>query len=145
MTFIESRTEYTFWALWSAPLIVDTDIRDMSDQKRSILMNKEVIAINQDSLITAGDRVSGDNGGLQVWSRDLANGDKAVVLFNSGLSAAPMGVTWAQLNCTATKYSVRNLWAQSDLGTFTGGFNASQPVQPKDVLFLRISPTNVRE
>jgi alpha-galactosidase len=139
MSFIESRTEYTFWALWSAPLLVDTDIRNMSDEKRSILMNKEVIAINQDTLVTAGDRVSGANGGVQVWSRDLANGDKAVVLFNSGSSPAPVGVTWAQLNCTATKYTVRDLWAKADLGTFDTGFNARQPVPSKDVLFLRIA------
>jgi len=30
MGFTESRTEYTFWSLWSSPLIVSTDIRKYS-------------------------------------------------------------------------------------------------------------------
>lgn len=42
MPFVNSRTEYSFWALWSAPLLVSTDIRHMSAEKRYILMNPEV-------------------------------------------------------------------------------------------------------
>lgn len=45
MPFVESRSEFTFWALWSAPLIVSTDIRSLSAEKKEILMNKEVIAM----------------------------------------------------------------------------------------------------
>jgi hypothetical protein len=67
MPFIESRTEYTFWSLWSAPLIVATgavffgcvahcfaaatgqesvscsfpDIRNMSAELASIIANPE--------------------------------------------------------------------------------------------------------
>ena len=40
MDYINSRTEYTFWSLWSSPLLVSTDIRHLSPQKRSILMNE---------------------------------------------------------------------------------------------------------
>ena len=36
-----SRTEYTFWSLWSAPLLISTDVRNMSSTKKNILMNKE--------------------------------------------------------------------------------------------------------
>eukprot|EP00037_Helgoeca_nana_P037571 m.16613 g.16613 ORF g.16613 m.16613 type:complete len:404 (+) comp9060_c0_seq1:42-1253(+) len=138
MPFVESRSEFTFWALWSAPLIVSTDIRSLSAEKKEILMNKEVIAINQDPLITAGDRVSGKQGGPQVWVRSLANGDKAVVLFNSGSADVAIGVTWASLNCTSSTYAVRNLWNQTDLGHYTGEFNASS-IAARDVLLLRIS------
>ena len=91
MDFTASRTEYTFWALWSAPLLVSTDVRKMSKDKSTILKNKEVIAINQDALATAGDRVfvgPGSGGAVQVWARDLANGDKCVVLYNSGATKA---------------------------------------------------------
>lgn len=37
----------SFWALFASPLIVTTDVRDMSD-KAHILLNQEVIAVNQD-------------------------------------------------------------------------------------------------
>jgi alpha-galactosidase len=47
MTHLESMSEFSFWALFAAPLIVTTDIRDMSN-KKDILLNAEVIAVNQD-------------------------------------------------------------------------------------------------
>jgi alpha-galactosidase len=82
--------------------------------------------------------VSGKQGGPQVWVRSLANGDKAVVLFNSGSADVAIGVTWASLNCTSSTYAVRNLWNQTDLGHYTGEFNASS-IAARDVLLLRIS------
>ena len=30
------------WSLWMSPLIVATDIRNMTDEKKSIVMNEEV-------------------------------------------------------------------------------------------------------
>lgn len=57
MNEVHSRTEFTFWSLWSAPLIVATRISDMSETKKSILMNEEVIAINKDDVNTAGDHL----------------------------------------------------------------------------------------
>eukprot|EP00045_Choanoeca_perplexa_P006844 m.59296 g.59296 ORF g.59296 m.59296 type:complete len:71 (-) comp13816_c0_seq1:269-481(-) len=44
-------------ALWSAPLLVATDLRNLSVEKRSIVTNQEVIAIDQDALVQAGDRI----------------------------------------------------------------------------------------
>jgi len=77
MNFVDSRTEFAFWSLWSSPLIVATDIRNLTAQKRSILMNPEVIAVNQDPLWTAGERLAnytktGAPG--QVWAKPLSGG-----------------------------------------------------------------------
>jgi alpha-galactosidase len=41
-----SRSEFSFWCLWSAPLFVATDIRKLSGVKKEILTNEEVIAID---------------------------------------------------------------------------------------------------
>ena len=49
----------------------------MSREMRTILMNSEVIAIDQDESATAGDRLRHDPSGAQLWARPLANGDKA--------------------------------------------------------------------
>jgi len=141
MSFVDSRTEYTFWSLWSSPLIVCTDIRPsaMTDAKKSILMNPEVIAINQDDLITAGDRLRGSEGTSQVWVRPLANGDKAVVLYNSGNAKTPLhiNVTWAELGLSATNHTVRDLWQRKSLGSMSGGYSTS--IGPHDVSFIRVS------
>lgn len=42
MTFQQSKSEFSFWALWASPLVMATDPRSMSDAKRSIVLNAEV-------------------------------------------------------------------------------------------------------
>ena len=48
----------SLWAIMNAPLIVATEIRNMTAQKASILLNSEVIAVNQDTLARAGDMIA---------------------------------------------------------------------------------------
>ena len=38
------------WAIFAAPLIMGNDVRNLTGTARSILLNKDVIAINQDPL-----------------------------------------------------------------------------------------------
>ena len=44
----EYRTHFSLWALLNSPLMIGCDIRNMDEDTKSILMNKDVIAINQD-------------------------------------------------------------------------------------------------
>lgn len=145
MGFRESRTEYSFWALWSSPLLVSTDLRNLSKEKRSILTNPEVIAINQDSLVSAGERLHGTNVTGQLWARPLSNGDQAIVLYHpAGLLAIKnmiVSVEWSELGWPrGEQVHVRDLWAQHDLGVFASGYNVS--LAPRDVQFLRVSRTS---
>ena len=143
MPFVNSRTEFSFWALWSAPLIVATDIRKLSPQKRKILTNEEVIAVDQDPLATAGDRISADADGRQVWAKPLSDGTHAVILFNNKTrgSGTNVTVTWQMLgNRDGSSHGdaeeqtalVRDLWQRKDLGTFTNEFRAF--VHPRSAL-----------
>ena len=67
----------------AAPLIVNLDVRSMDKVTADILLNKEIIAINQDSLgkqaVTLFIR---DN--IQVLKKELQNGDVAICVFNRG-------------------------------------------------------------
>ena len=38
------------WAIFAAPLIMGNDVRNLTASQRSILLNKDVIAISQDPL-----------------------------------------------------------------------------------------------
>jgi hypothetical protein len=53
MDFTASRTEFTFWCMWSSPLLIDTDLRNLTHEKRSIITNAEAIAVNQDTSMWA--------------------------------------------------------------------------------------------
>lgn len=151
MNYTNSRTEYTFWSLWSSPLLMATDPADLSDEKKSILMNEEVIAINQDVAFISGERVRNDNEttGGQVWSRLLSNGDLAVVLYNSGNSnQVEVYVTFEELaTCDGpSKWAIaenevvfmRDLWEKKDMGEITGeGFSAL--LDAHEVVLYRLS------
>ena len=47
-TVEEYRTHFSLWALLNSPLMIGCDIRNMDDDTKAILMNKDVLAINQD-------------------------------------------------------------------------------------------------
>ena len=44
----EYRLHFSLWALLGSPLMIGCDVRNMSDETKAILMNKEIIKIKQD-------------------------------------------------------------------------------------------------
>src|SRR5262249_19846379 len=107
MTDAEYRTHMSLWAIPPAPLLAGTDLRTMSRRTLDILTNRDVIAVDQDSLGTQGHRVRAD-GPLEVWDKPLAGGAHAVALFNRGDAPATMAIQWAELGLSAA-HTVRDL------------------------------------
>jgi alpha-galactosidase len=138
MTTPEYRAHFSFWALLAAPLLSGNDVRSMSADTKEILLNKEVIAVDQDALGREGHRVS-KNGDLEVWSRPLKDGGRAVILFNRGTAPSDISVTWEQLAYPGhLSAKVRDLWEHKDLGSFTGSYKAA--VAPHSVVMVKILP-----
>lgn len=122
--------------LVAAPLIFSGDITRLDDFTLSLLTNDEVIDVDQDPRGKPGRRISMD-GELEVWARDLADGSKAVGLFNRGEEQAAVTARWADLGLKG-KQSVRDLWRQKDLGQFYGQFKANLPRH--GVVLVRMRP-----
>jgi alpha-galactosidase len=138
MTNTEYRSHFSLWAILAAPLIAGNDLRSMTPEIKEILTNKEVIAIDQDPLGREGRRVWKD-GDLEIWARPLADGSRAVVLFNRGTSEQPIKVNWTQLEYPAhLPATVRDLWQHKELGKFSGEFSA--PVASHDVVMVTVKP-----
>ena len=114
MTPTEYLTHFSLWALIGAPLIAGNDLRNMDAATREILLNKEVIAVNQDRLGKGGYRVAKVRD-AEVWAKPLDKGAWAVGLFNRGMVKAEVMVKFADLKI-AGKAKVRDLWAHADLG-----------------------------
>ena len=134
MSLDEYRTHMSLWSMLAAPLIAGNDVRDMKPDITAILMNKEVIAIDQDALGKQAVRVS-KNGDLEVWSRPLAGGKIAVGLFNRGAAPAKVTAKWADLGIKGSK-SVRDLWAHADRGKVSGEYSAD--VVPHGVVMVEL-------
>jgi alpha-galactosidase len=138
MTTTEYRSHFSLWALMAAPLIAGNDLRSMTPEIHDILTNKEVIAIDQDPLGRQGRRVWKD-GDLEVWSKQLQDGSRAVILLNRGASSHEITASWEQIGYPGhLSAAVRDLWAHKDLGKFTGKFSA--PVESHGVVMLTIRP-----
>jgi alpha-galactosidase len=127
MTKEEYRAHFSMWALFSAPLLAGNDISNMTADTREILLNKEVIAIDQDPLGQQGRRVK-KTGDQEIWSKQLENGSRAVVLLNRGPAPTKIAVSWTDIGYPdSLAASVRNLWTANDLGKQTGTYSADVP------------------
>ena len=137
MTDDEYRAHFSLWALMAAPLMAGNDLRTMPAATRDILVNKEVIAVDQDSLGAQGMLVQEPAPDLHVWMKPLADGSRAVVLLNRSALQTVIAASWRGIGMSDTA-RVRDLWAHADLGTFARRFTATVPAH--GVVMVRITP-----
>ena len=132
----EQYTHISLWCLLTAPLLIGCDMTRMDDFTLGLLSNDEVLAVDQDPLGHQAARVA-QNGSLEIWAKDMADGSKAVGLFNRGSAAAPVTVNWSDLGLTG-RQTVRDLWRQRDLGVYQDAFTGQ--VARHGVLLVRLWP-----
>ena len=110
----------------------------MSDATLATLTNAEAIAVDQDSLGLQGVKVASSGDGLEVWSKALSTpGQRAVLLLNRTGDPAAITVHWSDLGLTnPSAASVRDLWANNDLGSFDSSYSAT--VKSNDAVMLII-------
>ena len=103
MTAEEARAHFSLWSILAAPLIATNDLRSMSP-------------------------VVSDDGLLRPLTRPLADGSKAVVLFNRSGAEAKIGVRWTDIGFPETDApAVHDLWKHQDLGKLAKGYSAWVP------------------
>ena len=138
MTPAEYRAHFSLWAMMASPLMAGNDIAHMNETTKSILLNKEVIAVDQDRLGVQGHRVWKE-GDREVWVKPLAGGGRALLLFNRGEQAATIRATAEQLSYPSNvRARVRDLWVHKDLPRWSGSIEAT--VEPHGVAMFRIEP-----
>ncbi|MDE2183982.1 MAG: glycoside hydrolase family 27 protein [Alphaproteobacteria bacterium] len=138
MTDGEYRAHFSLWAILAAPLIAGNDLSAMSDETKAILMNREVIAVDQDALGVEGRRVAKD-GDDEVWARPIGGGGRAVVLLNRSMQPHAITVTWRELEYPdGLSAAVRDLWKHADLPKAAGAFTAE--VQGHGVVMVTLKP-----
>jgi alpha-galactosidase len=138
MTKEEYRTHFSMWAMWSAPLLAGNDISNMSADTKEILLNKDVIAIDQDSLGQQARRVK-KTGDLEVWSKQLSDGGRAVALVNRGKDNAKITASWTDIGYPESlSASIRDLWTKKEEKAVKGSFSADVPSH--GVVMVRVNP-----
>lgn len=146
----EGQAQMSMWSMLSAPLILGTDILHMSATTTAIVSNKEVIAVDQDPLVSMATKVAEPSPGLQVWSKRLATparhdhsrrhaaAERAIALFNRTGSGAIIATTATAVGLPrAQSYVLRDLWRHTDTET-AGRISAFVPAH--GVVIYRVQP-----
>jgi len=137
MTKEEYRTHMSLWAVLAAPLLAGNDLSSMTPETIALLTNREVIAIDQDSVGMQGDRVSTE-GPIEIWMRPLADGSKAVGVFNRHhRTMMKVQVDFRKLGFKSS-VKVRDVWQAKDLGKMSGTYSVDVPTH--GVVLLRVTP-----
>ena len=138
LTDTEYRTHFSIWSMAAAPLLAGNDLRNMDAATLKILTNREVIAVDQDSLGSAGRKLR-STANEDVWVRTLANGDTAVLLVNRSSTERLVSTNATELALPKlSRYSVRDLWTHQTTSS-AGNFSAYLPAHGSAM--VRISNT----
>jgi alpha-galactosidase len=121
----EQYTHISLWCLLSAPLLIGCDMTQLDPFTLNLLENDEVLAVDQDPLGKQA-TMAAKSGETRVYAKDMADGSKAVGLFNLGETETQVQVNWSDLGRNG-KLRVRDLWRQKDLGKFKNTFTATVP------------------
>ncbi len=114
LTPAEQYTHLTLWAMAAAPLLIGCDVSRLDDFTYNLLANDEVIAIDQDVLGRQATCIF-KNAEQQIWSRELADGTRALAFFNLSDSEKTIEIDWKTLGLENFGMA-RDAWRQVDLG-----------------------------
>lgn len=128
----EYRTQMNMWCMFSAPLMIGCDVRNMNEATKTILLNKDIIAIDQDSLGKQGFRVFRKNG-LEGWKKILSGDRVAIALFNRNEEERVMNVGWQDLELDPAKeFAVYDVWKHATIAP--AAKNLSVKLKPHESL-----------
>jgi alpha-galactosidase len=134
MTADEYRTHLSLWSLAAAPLLAGNDLRSMSEETKQILLNREVLAVDQDPAGQSGKPIQKSDQ-QEVWVKRLTGDAAAIGLFNRSSSSVPMTFDLRKLGFQG-RIRARDLWNHKDLSLADGTYTATVPAH--GVVLLRV-------
>lgn len=134
-TLEEQYTVMTLWSIFRSPLMLGGDVTQIDSVTLSLLNNREVLAVNQNS---TNNRLLFRDGSEIAWvAEDPNTGDTYLAVFNVGEKRTRVSVDLNEL-CGEGKVAIRDLWLKEDIGVHEGLF--SPMVFPHGASLFRLSP-----
>jgi alpha-galactosidase len=131
LTYEESRSHFALWSALRAPLIIGTPLANVSDDIVGILLNKELLAYNQDPVYGASampykwglnpDFTSNLTNPASYWTGASVAGIH-VFLVNTEDEEVTMSAVFDEipgLKGAGCEFLVHDMWTGLDLGNFT--------------------------
>ncbi|MDF7825544.1 putative Ig domain-containing protein [Pontiellaceae bacterium B12227] len=129
----EQYSHISLWVLWSCPLLIGCPIESMDAFTLNLLKNAEVLEVHQDALAVPGRSYDLANQ-VEVVVKELADGGKAIGLFNKADADQVVSIDWKTIGLSGPTL-LRDIWRQTDIGHFRKGFSAK--VRSHGVVLVR--------
>ncbi|XP_070507518.1 alpha-N-acetylgalactosaminidase-like [Chironomus tepperi] len=71
LSYEQSKAQLAIWAILAAPFLLSTDLRTITPEIKELILNREIIAIDQDKLGIQGKRLSSINR-IETWIRPVS-------------------------------------------------------------------------
>ena len=134
----EYRTQMSMWCMFSAPLMLGCDIRNMSESTKNIILNRDIIAIDQDPLGKQAFRVWRKDG-LEAWKKPLSGSRYAVALFNRNSFSKGMTLSMKDLELDIENdFSFYDVWKHEVVKQPSGILSASLKPHECQVYILSV-------
>ncbi|KIP11591.1 glycoside hydrolase family 27 protein [Phlebiopsis gigantea 11061_1 CR5-6] len=144
LTIEEQRTHFAAWAFMKSPILLGTDLSLLNSTQIAIVTNAELLAFHQDSTIGAPAKVFTPTADAPTTSTPeyfAGTSSKGVHVFviNTSTTAATKTFDFSLVpGLTGSSFVVHDMWAEKDLGTFTGSYSTS--VAAHDTVAFLIMP-----
>ncbi len=137
LTNDQRQTMVTLWAINTAPLQLGDDLTILDPFGIQLLTNPEVIAVDQSGVPGQVITESAEGGGTMVFAKTPGlGGDYYVALFNLNSTSSPVTVNWISLGFSGSA-EVRDLWARSNVGSFTNSYTVTLNPYASSLLLVR--------
>ncbi|KAI9711255.1 MAG: alpha-glucosidase maltase [Bogoriella megaspora] len=132
----ESRSHFALWAAMKSPLIIGTDLSNISDADVAVLQNKYLLAFNQDNEVgrpatpykwgTNPDYTFNITSPAEYWSGESSNGTLVLMLNTLGDTQTKFA-NFSEIPGLQAggSYNVVDVWADSSKGCVADGVDAS--------------------
>ena len=144
LTFEEYKTHFSIWSLFGSPLMIGCDVRNMSEETKKILMNRDVLAVAQDAGTYQVTLHRFSSAEQFLAFHMMENGDVVLGVFNMGDEASTkwsgwvLPEEWGWTPESGTKLVARDLWNGEEIEIHNDIF-VNEGLEPHACKLYRIS------
>lgn len=144
LTIDQARVQMAVWSILAAPLLMSVDLATIRPEFKEILLNKDIIAVNQDPLGKQGLRVwkkteRGARSRLEVWRRELQGDALALAFVSQRDDGIPYAAnfTSSEMNVQDGLYEVHDLYKDEGVRHWNSEEDFEVRINPSGVKFYK--------
>lgn len=114
LTHEEQKTLFSLWCMFRSPLMMGGNLTRIDPWTLSLLTNRELLAIDQNS---SGNQVAVEKADVAIWTaRSADQKEWYVAVFNRAEMPRNIRYGWKDLGLAEQTYEMRDIWQHRDLG-----------------------------